>query len=72
MARDRAEMTTGQLRKEAQRAGIDNTDQMNKAEMIDALGGSTNVNRGGGQTQKDPKPKGVSPQDYKNLPGNQT
>lgn len=72
MARDLAQMKTGELRQQAQRAGLDNVDQMNKDEMIQALGGSSNANRGGGQRQKDPHPKGVSPQDYKNLPGNQT
>ncbi|MEU2615882.1 Rho termination factor N-terminal domain-containing protein [Micromonospora sp. NPDC007271] len=72
MARDPAQMKTGELRQQAERAGIRNVDQMNKDEMIQALGGSTNARQGGGQTQKDPRPKGVSPQDYKNLPGNQT
>lgn len=72
MARDPAEMKTGELRKQAERAGIRNTDQMNKNDMIQALGGTANANRGGGQRQKDPKPPGVSPKDYKNIPGNQT
>ncbi|MEV0733143.1 hypothetical protein [Polymorphospora sp. NPDC050346] len=65
-------MTTGQLRDEAQRAGIGNTDQMDKDDLIGALGGTTNARQGGGQTQKDPRPKGVRPQEYKNIPGNQT
>ncbi|MGC1213968.1 MAG: Rho termination factor N-terminal domain-containing protein [Micromonospora sp.] len=72
MARDIAGMTTGELRKQAEKAGIRNTDQMNKDDMIQALGGTANANRGGGQRQKDPRPKGVSPKDYKNIPGNQT
>ncbi|SCL32762.1 Rho termination factor, N-terminal domain [Micromonospora rhizosphaerae] len=72
MARDPAQMKTGELRKQAERAGIRNTDQMTKTDMINALGGSTNRNQGGGQRQKDPAPRGVSPTDYKNLPGNQT
>ncbi|MCW3841186.1 Rho termination factor N-terminal domain-containing protein [Micromonospora yasonensis] len=72
MARDLAEMTTGQLREQAERAGIKNTDQMTKDDMIQALGGTANANRGGGQRQKDPRPQGVSPRDYKNIPGNQT
>ena len=72
MARDLAEMTTGELRKQAERAGIHDTDQMTKNEMIQKLGGTANANQGGGQRQKDPKPPGVSPKDYKNIPGNQT
>ena len=72
MARDVSQMKTGELRKQAEKAGIRNTDQMNKNDMIQALGGTANANRGGGQRQKDPKPPGASPKDYKNIPGNQT
>lgn len=72
MPRDLAQMKTGELRKQAERAGIRKTDQMNKDDMIQALGGSANAKRGGGQRQKDPRPPGVSPKDYKNIPGNQT
>jgi hypothetical protein len=72
MARDPAQMKTGELRKQAERAGMRNVDQMNKDEMIRKLGGSANAKQGGGQRQKDPRPKGISPQDYKNVPGNQT
>lgn len=72
MGRDPAQMKTGELRKQAERAGLDNVDQMNKNEMIQALGGSANARQGGGQRQKDPRPQGISPQDYKNVPGNQT
>ncbi|PSK64071.1 hypothetical protein B0E53_03976 [Micromonospora sp. MH33] len=72
MARDLAEMTTGQLREQAERAGVRNTDQMNKDDMIRALGGTANAKQGGGHRQKDPRPQGVNPQDYKDVPGNQT
>lgn len=72
MARDLAQMSTGQLREQAERAGIKNTDQMNKDDMIQALGGTANARHGGGQRQKDPRPPGVKPKDYKNIPGNQT
>lgn len=40
--------------------------------MIEALGGGTNTEHGGGQRQKDPKPEGVDAKDYKNIPGNHT
>lgn len=46
--------------------------QMNKDDMIQALGGTANTRQGGGQRQKDPRPPGVNPKDYKNVPGNQT
>lgn len=65
-------MKTGQVREKARQAGIDNADQMNKGELIEALGGGLNTQQGGGQRQKDPRPRGVDPREYKNLPGNQT
>jgi hypothetical protein len=66
------DMTTGQVRQRAEQAGINDADQKNKGEMINALGGDTNTEHGGDQTQKDPKPQGADPADYKNIPGNQT
>lgn len=47
-------MKIGQVREKARKAGIDNVDQMNKGELINALGGGFNTQRGGGQRQKDP------------------
>jgi hypothetical protein len=66
------DMKTGELREKAEKAGVGDTSEMNKSELIDKLGGGTNVNSGGGQRQKDPAPKGADPSDYKNIPGNQT
>lgn len=66
------DMKTGEVREKAGQAGIENAEDMNKGEMIEALGGGTNTEHGGGQRQKDPKPEGVDPKDYKNIPGNQT
>jgi hypothetical protein len=72
MARDPSQMKTGELRHQAERAGVRNVDQMNKGQMIQALGGTANAQHGGGQRQKDPHPKGAKPKDFKNIPGNQT
>lgn len=70
--KDLEDMKTGEVADKAREAGVENVEQMNKGEMIDALGGGTNTEHGGGQSQKDPKPEGVSPEDYKDVPGNQT
>ncbi len=72
MAEHLEHMKTGEVRERAEQAGITDAAQMNKAEMIDALGGGTNTEHGGGQRQKDPAPEGADPSEYKNIPGNQT
>jgi hypothetical protein len=75
---DLRQMKTGEVAELAKQAGIPNVSQMDKGEMIEALhrrgiaGGERFDRPGGGQSQKDPAPKGVDPSQYKNLPGNQS
>ena len=71
-----AQMTTGEVAQRARKAGIANVDQMNKDQMIQAMGGgaqpeSAKPGRGGGPGHK-PAPRGTGPKDWKNVPGNQT
>lgn len=72
MAKSLQNMKTAQVREKARQAGIKNVGQMNKEELINAMAGGTNTQHGGGQRQKDPKPKGMDPREFKNVPGNQT
>lgn len=71
-------MKTGEVAERARQAGISNVDEKNKAQLIDALegkgqGGSERFDqRGGGQSQEDPRPEGASPEQFKNVPGNQS
>jgi hypothetical protein len=59
-------MNTGEVAQIARERGVPNVDQMNKEEMIQAL-----TRQAGGQG-KDPQPPGTRPQDWKNVPGNQS
>jgi hypothetical protein len=72
---DMSQMKTGELAQRARKAGVRNVDQMNKEEMIRAMGGeiprSKMPGQGGGQGDA-PQPKGSRPQDWKNIPGNQS
>ena len=72
---DLTQMSTGEVAKRARKAGIDNVDQMNKQEMIQAMGAgqprSAQPGQGGGAGDA-PRPKGSKPQDWKNIPGNQS
>ncbi|PSK64068.1 hypothetical protein B0E53_03973 [Micromonospora sp. MH33] len=71
---DLNQMKTGEVAKQARKAGIDNVDQMNKDEMIQAMsrgGGSGQPGRGGGKGDS-PQPSGTRPQQWKNVPGNQS
>lgn len=67
--------TTGQVAQDAKRQGVENTSQMDKEEMIEAMrGGGDNPSapgHGGGQGDS-PQPKGTSPDDWKDVPGNQS
>jgi Rho termination factor, N-terminal domain len=72
MAENLEDMKTGEVKEQAERAGVEGADQMNKGELIDARGGATNTEHGGGQRQKDPAPRGADPSEYKDIPGNQT
>jgi hypothetical protein len=68
-------MTTGEVAEKALEAGLENVEQMNKQEMIDALGEaqpqSSEPGHGGGQGDE-PKPSGTDSKDWKDVPGNQS
>jgi hypothetical protein len=59
-------MKTNELAERARKAGIKGIENMNKQQMIDAISGG----RGGGEHA--PAPAGSKPQDWKNIPGNQS
>lgn len=69
------DMTTGEVAEKARQAGLENVEQMNKQEMIDALGkerpDSSEPGHGGGQGDT-PKPGGTDAKDWKDVPGNQS
>ncbi|WP_213453357.1 Rho termination factor N-terminal domain-containing protein [Rhizomonospora bruguierae] len=68
-------MKTGEIVEVARQAGIRNPEKMNKDQLIQALGGgganSSQPGRNGGRGDR-PPPKGSSPQEWKNIPGNQS
>lgn len=72
---DLSKMKTGEVAKLARKAGIQDIGSMNKQQMIQALNGggqqSAKAGRrgGGGHT---PAPAGSKPEDWKNVPGNQS
>ncbi|PZF86367.1 hypothetical protein [Micromonospora deserti] len=69
------QMKTGEVAERARSAGVQNVEQMNKDQMIQAMGGgqpqSKQPGRGGGRGDA-PQPKGTDPKQWKNVPGNQT
>jgi hypothetical protein len=69
------QMKTGEVAERARKAGVKGIENMNKEEMIRAMGGgqpeSAKPGRGGGQGDS-PQPAGTRPQDWKNIPGNQS
>jgi hypothetical protein len=72
---DLTQLKTGEVAKLARKAGLKNVDQMNKDEMIRAMGGGPPRSRlpgQGGGPGDSPQPKGTSPQEWKNIPGNQS
>lgn len=79
------QMKTGEVAERARQAGVQNVEQMNKQQLVQAVSqarpqqgraqqGRSQKGRsaGGGQRAKDPRPPGTSPQQWKNVPGNQT
>lgn len=68
-------MKTGEVVQMAREAGIQQPERMNKEQLIQAMGGgnggSSKPGRGGGRGDT-PAPKGSQPQDWKNVPGNQS
>jgi hypothetical protein len=73
--KDPRQMTTGEVAEMARRAGVKGVEQMNKEEMLRAMGKgapkSAQPGQGGGRGDR-PAPPGTKPQDWKNIPGNQT
>lgn len=66
------DMTTGEVQQRARQAGVQDVESKNKSELIEAMGGNADAGQGGGQHTQDPAPKNADPQQYKNVPGNQT
>lgn len=75
MAENLQEMKTGEVMQKAREAGIENVEGKNKQELIDELGSgapaSAQPGHGGGRGDT-PAPAGTSPEDWKNVPGNQS
>jgi hypothetical protein len=70
------QMKTGEVAARARKAGVTGVENMNKDQMIRAIGGggqpeSKKPGRGGGQGDH-ARPPGTKPQDWKNIPGNQS
>ncbi|GII25087.1 hypothetical protein [Planosporangium mesophilum] len=69
------QMKTGEVARITRERDIPNVDKMDKQEMIEALnrqaGRGPIASRAGGQG-KDPRPPGTSPEEWKNIPGNQS
>lgn len=66
--------TTGEIADEARRKGIKNVEEKNKQELLNELGEqdpSAKPGHGGGQGDS-PQPSGTDPQEWKNIPGNQS
>ena len=68
-------MHLGEIKKQAQKAGVPDVAHKTKAELLKAMGAgpaeSSLPGRGGGQGDT-PKPKGSKPSQWKNTPGNQS
>ncbi|HEX5542855.1 MAG TPA: hypothetical protein VFX60_15050 [Micromonospora sp.] len=66
-------MKTGEVAQRARKAGIKGIENMNKEQLIQAMGGEAPAakkpGRGGGHR---PAPPGSKPQDWKSIPGNQS
>jgi len=73
--KDPRQMTTGEVARQARKAGIEGVEKMNKDQMLRAMGqqgpDSAQSGHGGGQGDR-PAPRGSKPQDWKNIPGNQS
>lgn len=68
-------MKTGEVANLARKAGVQGVEHMNKQQLIEAMGAappkSAMPGQGGGQGDT-PPPPGTRPQDWKNIPGNQS
>jgi hypothetical protein len=66
---------TGELADRARAAGVKDAEKMNKSQLLDALGvsepDSAKPGHGGGQGDA-PQPEGTRPEEWKNIPGNQS
>lgn len=72
---DLNQMTTGEVAKRAKQAGVQNTEGMNKQQMIEAMGGKQPKASRAGQGREPghaPAAPGSKPSDWKNQPGNQS
>jgi hypothetical protein len=72
---DLQSMKTGEVAEKALQAGVEGVEDMNKSEMIEAMGGggdeSSQPGHGGGQGDTPPR-EGSDPSEWKNQPGNQS
>ncbi|MEN3308167.1 MAG: hypothetical protein V7603_4369 [Micromonosporaceae bacterium] len=73
--KDPRQMHMGDLVEMARRKGVQGVERMNKEEILRAIGidqpGSSAPGQGGGPGDR-PAPAGTKPQDWKNIPGNQS
>lgn len=64
-------MKTSEIAERARRAGVKNVEQMNKEQMIQAMTGGQAEAKKPGRGHA-PQPPGTGPQEWKNIPGNQS
>jgi hypothetical protein len=72
--RNPRQMTTGEVAKQARKAGIKDIEHMNKEQMLQAMGQQPQESRpgqGGGRGDR-PAPAGSDPKQWKDVPGNQS
>jgi hypothetical protein len=73
--RNASEMRTGEVAQQARKSGVKGVEQMNKEQMLQAMGQSppesARSGQGGGKGDR-PAPKGTDPSQWKNIPGNQS
>jgi hypothetical protein len=72
--KDPREMSMNEVAEMARRAGVQGVERMNKEEILRAMGDrvkSAMPGKGGGHGDR-PAPAGSKPQDWKNIPGNQS
>jgi hypothetical protein len=69
------QMRTGEVAEQARRAGVRDVEHMNKEQMVQAMSRAKPQQAragGGGRKAQAPRPQGTGPQDWKNIPGNQS
>lgn len=71
--RELQQMKTGELAQQARKAGVKGVEDMDKEEMIQAMSSKPGAPKPGqaGKAHA-PAPAGSKPQDWKNIPGNQS